>query len=175
MVEPIHLPDATADPDAYVAALLATAGDRDPVGVYARTPDEVRRLCTPLTGDAWSAQPIDGEWSAQQLVGHLFDVDLVYGFRWRLALTEDNPSYPGYDEKSWSELARPEPAALLTAFTALRRANLDLVRSLTPADWDRRAVHGEQGEEDVRRMMNKVAGHDIAHLNQLQRTIEAMS
>lgn len=44
--------------------------------------------------------------------------------------------------------------------------------SLDDADWTRRAIHGEQGSEDARHMVNRVAGHDLAHLNQLQRTIE---
>jgi DinB superfamily len=104
-------------------------------------------------------------------VGHLFDVDVVYGFRWRLALTEEEPSYPGYDEKAWSGLARPAPRQLLDAFAGLRAANLALLRSLGEADLRRTAVHGEQGSEDVRRMIDKVAGHDLAHLNQLVRTV----
>jgi hypothetical protein len=35
-------------------------------------------------------------------------------------------------------------------------------------------VHGEQGAEDVRLMIDKMAGHDLAHLNQLQRTIDTV-
>jgi hypothetical protein len=65
------------------------------------------------------------------------DVEIVYGFRWRLALTADSPSYPGSDEKLWSRVG----------------------------------VHGEQGEETVEVMIQKVAGHDLAHVNQLQRAL----
>ena len=173
MVDPIHIPDATKEPEAYVTALLATLGDADPEDVYARTPEEARRLCGPLDARAWQAPPAPGEWSAYQIIGHLLDVDIVYGFRWRLTLTEDTPTYPGYDEKAWSTLPRPAAPALLSAFTALRDANVALLHGLTAADLRRRGVHGEQGAEDVRLMIDKMAGHDLAHLNQLQRTIEA--
>lgn len=172
--EPIEIPDATRQPREYVTALLATLAERDPLEVYAATPGEVRRLCADLDPKGWSTPPAADEWSPIQILGHLFDVDIVYGFRWRLSLTEDNPAYPGYDEKRWSELPRPPVEELLDAFAALRRANLALLRELRPGDWERTAVHGEQGSEDVRTMVAKVAGHDLAHLNQLQRSIEAL-
>jgi hypothetical protein len=168
---PIHIPDAAAEPDAYVAALLDLVGQRDPVAVYAATPDVLTRVCGSLAGPAWHRPPAPGEWSAAQVVGHLFDVDIVYGFRWRLALTADDPSYPGYDEKAFADLARPEPADLLAALRALRVANVALLRSLGPAELRRAAHHEEQGREDVERMVRKVAGHDLAHLNQLERTV----
>jgi DinB superfamily len=175
MVDPIRIPDATREPDAYVKALLETLGDRDPLEVYAETPRAVRELCADLDEMAWTTPMAPGEWSAQQVVGHLFDVDVVYGFRWRLALTEDTPSYPGYDENAWSLLPRPAPPRLLEAFEGLRQANLALLRSLGEADLRRAAIHAEQGSEDLRRMIDKVGGHDLAHRNQLQRTLIAVS
>jgi hypothetical protein len=173
MVEPIVIPDATREPHAYVEALLQTLGERDPSDVYEATPGIVSGLCQALGEEHWRAAPAPGEWNAFQIVGHLADGDIVYGFRWRLALTEDDPSYPGYNEKAWSELARPSSGALLAGFAALRGLNVALIRSITGAEWDRTAVHAEQGRENVKRMVQKIAGHDLAHLNQLQRTIEA--
>lgn len=171
MVQPIDIPDATQEPQAYVAALLGTLGDRDPLAVYEATAGLVRELCAGLTESQWYTPMAPGEWNALQIVGHLFDVDIVYGFRWRLALTEKAPAYPGYNEKAWSELARPAPSALLDGFAGLRLVNAALLRALTDEDMTRVAVHGEQGEEDVARMIRKVAGHDLAHLNQLERTV----
>lgn len=170
-MEPILIPDATLEPDAYVAALLDTLGDRDPVAVYASTVQAVREACAGLDEAGWSVPLAPGEWDAYRIVGHLFDVDIVYGFRWRLVLTEETPHYPGYNEKAWSRLAHPAPDALLDSFATLREANVALVRSLTPTQLRLRGFHGEQGEEDVSRMLAKIAGHDIAHLNQLQRTV----
>jgi hypothetical protein len=175
MIEPIEIPDATRQPQEYVAALLVTLGDRDPLTVYEQTPHAVRTLCHRLDEREWHAIPEPGEWSVFKIVGHLLDADIVYGFRWRLALTEDSPTYPGYDEKAWSELARPAPRALLEAFSFLREANVALMASLGPDDWTRTGVHGEQGGEDVHRMVAKMAGHDLAHTNQLQRAIQGMS
>jgi hypothetical protein len=167
----IEIPDATVEPAAYVQALLSTLGSRDPLTVCADTPNRARRLCSELRTQLWMVPMGPGEWNALQVVGHLFDVDVVYGFRWRLALTEEGPTYPGYNEKAWSALPRPAPNDMIDAFVSLRNVNLELLRRIAPADWDRRGIHGEQGPEDVRRMVQKVAGHDLAHLNQLERTV----
>lgn len=175
MTEPIEIPDATAQPAEYVQALLATLGNRAPLTVYRETPTLVAELCTGLSERAWRLPMADGEWSALQVVGHLFDVDVVYGFRWRLALAADDPTYPGYDEKRWAELARPAIPDLLAALSALRTANVALLASLDEGSWRRTAVHGEQGREDIRRMLDKIAGHDLAHLNQLTRTVTAVT
>jgi hypothetical protein len=173
MAGPIVIPDATSEPGAYVAALLDTLGDAVPSEVYAATPQRVRDMCAGLDDPDWLVPMGPGEWNAHQIVGHLVDVDIVYGFRWRLTLTEDVPSYPGYDEKAWSRLARPSPTAMVECLARLREVNLALLQGLDDDDWRRRGMHGEQGEEDVTRMLRKVAGHDLAHLDQLRRTLDS--
>ncbi|HEY6276306.1 MAG TPA: DinB family protein [Streptosporangiaceae bacterium] len=94
-VPAIEIPGATAEPAAYVQALIGTLGDRDPLEVYETTAGEVRRLCQGLSLRQWNVPLGAGEWSAAQVVGHLIDVDIVYGFRFRLVLTEGEPAYPG--------------------------------------------------------------------------------
>lgn len=170
---PIEIPDATGEPDAYVASLLEALGDRSPIDQLAETTAEVRRMVAGLSEKQWSAQP-DGEWSVEQNIGHLFDVDICYGFRIRLILTEDRPSYPAYDEKRLVALPKPAFPELLDAWDAVRHANVVLYRSMDPAQQARTGIHPEQGEEPALRLPQKMAGHDIAHLNQIVRTIEAV-
>lgn len=167
----IEIPDATLEPAAYVAALTETLGDRDALKVYCATPDRVMDMCRGLTEDQWRIPLADGEWTPAQVVGHILDVDIVYGFRLRLVLTEDNPSFPGYNEKLFSELSRPSPESVLNALCGLRTCNAALLTNLKPEDWHRWGTHGEQGPETIDIMVTKIAGHDLAHLNQLERTI----
>jgi hypothetical protein len=173
VIEPIQIPDATAEPAAYVQALVDTLGARDPLEVLRRTPTEVRAMCGGLTDAQWRTPLADGEWNALQVVGHLLDVDVVYGFRWRLILTQERPSYPGYDEKRWSLLPRPAPAELLAAMEGLRAVNLAVLERVDGDGMRRAGVHGEQGEEHFDLTVRKVAGHDLAHRNQLARTVAA--
>ena len=131
MIEPIEIPDATREPAAYVEALVRTLGQREPLEVLRGTPATARELCRGLDDRGWRTPMAEGEWTPLQVVGHLLDVDIVYGFRWRLILTEDRPSYPGYDEKAWSLLPRPDPDRLLDALEGLRAANLAMLEGTT--------------------------------------------
>ncbi len=169
----IEIPSATDDTDAYIKALLDTLGDQDPLEVMAQTTALVRAICTDVPLELLEAIPVPGEWSAAQTVGHIFDVDVVYGFRWRLVLTEDNPVYPGYDEKSWTGLPRLDFWAMLNAWEGLRASNIVLLRSLSDEDWQRTGVHGEQGPENIDVMIRKLAGHDLAHTDQIRRSVAA--
>lgn len=171
MSDPIETPDATDQPVAYRDALLALVGERDPLAIMAETPARLASLLAGRPAAELQRPPATGEWPAATILGHLVDVEIVSGFRWRLALTEDRPSYPGYDEKRWSELPRPAAGRLLAAFEVLREYNLTLLREVPRSDWQRAAVHEEQGPETIEMMVRKTAGHDLAHLDQLKRTL----
>jgi DinB superfamily len=173
MIEPIQIPDASLEPAAYVRALVATLGDREPLEVLRQTPAAVRAMCAGLSDAQWRTPMADGEWTALQVAGHLLDVEVVYGFRWRQILTQDRPSYPGYDEKRWSLLPRPAPAQALAALEGLRAVNLAVLEGVDADAAGRSGVHSEQGEERFDLTVRKVAGHDLAHLNQLARTVAA--
>lgn len=167
----IDIPSATEDPAAYVTALLEVAAERDPFDVLAKTPIWARQLFADLPTELAETVPEEGEWPAAFVVGHLFDVDIVYGFRWRLVATEDNPVYPGYDEEKWAPLPRLPFRQMLDAWTGLRASNVALLAPMSAEDWQRTGRHGEQGGETMEVMIKKVVGHDIAHINQIYRAI----
>lgn len=167
--ETIFVPSAVTDPAEYQRALLELAADGDPLATFAGTPAAVGKLCADLPVAALSRPPEPGEWSIAEVIGHLLDVDIVYGFRWRLVLTEDDPAYPGYDERRWASLPRLPFWQMFNVWEGLRASNVVLLRSLTQENLARSGVHGEQGPETVDVMVRKVAGHDIAHVNQIER------
>jgi hypothetical protein len=171
--DPSKIPDATAQPAAYKAALLDLIGDDDPLETFGTTVARWRATAAELTPDQLTAAPKDGEWSVAQITGHLFDVDIVQGFRWRLMITEDNPTYPGYNEKLWTPMPRIPFPQLLDTWEGLRAANVLVLRDAWPNAAKYTAIHGEQGPEALEETVRKIAGHDIAHLDQLRRTVEA--
>ena len=74
----VEIPDATTQPAAYVKALVEVLGDRDPLEVLAGTPSEVDRIIA--SADAQALTSADaGAWSFRDVLGHLLDVDIVYG------------------------------------------------------------------------------------------------
>lgn len=173
--DPAHMPDAAAEPAAYKQALLELSERDDPLEILGHTVAAWRALTQGLTPVQLNREPEPGEWSITQITGHLFDADLVFGFRGRLMLTADNPMYPGYDEKLWTPMPRPPFDQLLDAWAGLRNANLLVFTAAPKEAWSRGATHSEQGPETFDELIRKLAGHDIAHLNQVRRAAEAVS
>jgi hypothetical protein len=155
-----------------VNALLSVLGDQVALDVLAATPARVRAIARGVGDDILERGLGAGVWSARDVLGHLLDVEVVYGFRMRLTLTEEEAHYPGYDEKRWASLPKPRFTGMLEAFAALRAVNLHLLRSLSGAAWSRVGHHSEQGPDPFDVQVRKLAGHDLAHLNQLQRAVD---
>lgn len=89
-----------------------------------------------------------GGWTVRQVIHHLPDSHLNSYARFRLALTEPQPTIRPYFEDRWAELpdAREAPVELsLALLEALHARWTTLLRSLSPADWSRSFVHPERG------------------------------
>ncbi len=165
---------AAADAQGYTRALLALLGDRDPLAVMAELvpwlDERVRAL-----DDARLRRPEKpGKWSVLEVVQHLADTELVYGYRVRMILTQDTPPIPGYDQDAWAREFRyrdlPAEEALAQV-GALRAANLRLYRSLGPEQRRRAGLHSERGPESVEHILRMVGAHDLVHRRQIERIL----
>jgi len=174
MEERIVAADPVADPQGYQRELLALLGTSDPVEVLAATPAAIQQRTTPVAAKVLDQRPAAGEWSVAELVGHLWDAEIAYGFRARMILTRDRAPLIGYDQEAWARLARPQVGELLAAFIALRTVNLVLIRGTPVVWWDRLGIHEERGPTSFRLATETIAGHDRAHLLQLDQTIAAL-
>lgn len=169
---------AKADADAYIRAVLELLGDRDPLAVLTETPGEVARLVRDLDPDALTRPEAEGKWSMAQVVQHLADSEVVWGWRMRRVLAEDRPSLVGYDQDLWASRLGYAHAHLDRAqalFAALRDVHLAMLGAASEEDLARVGVHVERGEESVAHMMKLYAGHDLVHRRQLARIREAVT
>jgi DinB superfamily len=174
MEERIVAADPVDDPQGYQRELLALLGGEDPVKVMATTPAAFRERTGDLPAELLGRQPQPGEWSVAELLAHLWDAEIALAFRARLVLAQDTPQLIGYDQEAWAQLAHPPYGELLDAFTALRTANLTLVRDTPEDQWDRFGIHAERGPTSFRLLTQTIAGHDRAHLRQLEQTLAAV-
>lgn len=172
---------AGRDPEAsreYVSALLGLLGGRDPVEVMA---EQTRALDTLVTGrdDRRLRTPeAPGKWSVIQVLAHLADTEMVYAWRYRLCLAQEQPPLTGFDQDAWARTFhyRDWPLApTLERLRVAREANLDLLRSLAPDQWARTGLHNERGPESVRRTAELGAAHDLLHRNQIARILGAIA
>jgi uncharacterized damage-inducible protein DinB len=161
-----------ADAAAYTAAVLDLLGARDPLEVLRQTSSELQRAIEGLSIERLSTPEAQGKWSMRQVLQHLADSELVWGYRLRMVLAHDRPQITGYDQDLWADrLGYREADAdqAIKDFAALRQANLRLLTCASADDLKRVGVHAERGEESVAHMIRLYAGHDLLHLRQLER------
>jgi hypothetical protein len=143
----------------------------------AAAPGQFEALLRPAAAEALLLAPAPGQWSAQQIINHMADNELVNGVRVRLVLTEERPALMGYDSDVWA----PRFFNLEDTWTAFQRWTLvrenlvRLCRTLSGEDWHRVGFLSYRGDEPLRVLLGVLAGHDHAHLRQLERTLKAVS
>jgi hypothetical protein len=182
----VHEPAMSSDepripidsPGEYAAGLLKRLGDQEPTDVLDASPATMRALFDGLD-DAVIRQPErEGKWSMIDVMHHLADGEMVVGVRIRMILAQDWPPITAYDQDLWADKFRYRQAALrevLAQFTAVREANVRVARQLTAADLERVGIHSERGAESVGYTLRLLAGHDLIHLDQLQRIRRAVA
>ncbi|MEP6783888.1 MAG: DinB family protein [Acidobacteriota bacterium] len=156
----------------YGAAVLELVGERNPIDVLRDTPGAAARAMATLTPQQIKTPESPGKWSVAMVLRHLADTDVVWGWRMRLILAQDRPVITGFDQDLWAErldYANADPNESLETFAILRRDNLRLIERATPEDLLRVGVHAERGEESAGYLVRLYAGHDLLHLNQIER------
>lgn len=162
----------TEDAEAYIQAILELLGDQDPLAVLRDTAAAARHLTRDLTDEELRTPEAEGKWCVAEVIQHLADSELVWGYRLRRTLAEDHPPLRGFDQDLWASrlhYAEADVEQALDLFRALRTANLSLLAAATEGDLQRSGVHQERGEESVAHMIRLYAGHDLVHRRQLAR------
>ena len=116
-------------------------------------------------------------WTVRQVVHHLADSHLNAYTRFKLALTEEEPTVKPYDETRWAELsdARTAPVEIsLVLLESLHRRWVLLLRSLAPADFARRFQHPELGVVTLDKNLALYAWHGRHHLAHITSLRERM-
>jgi len=164
--------DPPQDRGGYSAAILDLLGNREPLAVLTDTHSQLARAIDGLTPAQLRQPEAPGKWSVAQVLRHLADTEVVWGWRMRLILAHDRPTITGFDQDLWADrlhYADSDVEEALDAFRVLRRDNIRLLERATPEDMQRVGVHAERGEESVAHLYRLYAGHDLAHLKQISR------
>jgi uncharacterized damage-inducible protein DinB len=164
--------------EAYVRGVLELVGDRDAVEVLSATASLLEVALATMPPEHQGVPEAAGKWSVAQVLHHLADAELVWGYRLRRLLTEDAVRLDGYDQDVWAErfgYGGVEARDSLELFAALRGSNLRLLDRTTATDLQRTAVHAERGEATLETLLRLYAGHDLLHLQQIRRIQAAVA
>jgi hypothetical protein len=147
-------------------------GDRDPFEVVERTTGTLSGLTVQLVPASMEWRPAPGKWNAREILCHLADCEIVFAFRLRQTLAEDYHVIQPFDQEKWAGTYGSLGArAALNVFSALREWNLALIGSTPPDLLAKPVNHPERGDMTFRVIVETMAGHDINHLEQIERII----
>jgi uncharacterized damage-inducible protein DinB len=152
-------------------------GDQDPIQVLTTTARRLTELTAPLSDAEVNHPPAPGKWSIREIVSHLADCEIVFAFRLRQTLspTPDEPHsvIQPFDQERWAlRYDSYDLPSALSLFHSSRHWNLRLLGNVDEADRHRLTTHPERGTMTFWTIAETMAGHDINHLQQVERLVK---
>lgn len=164
------------DPKAYLQRMIDQTAGRDPLVILAETPRTLAEIAGRHPADVLRRRPYEGKWTPTEVLGHLLDTELVFGYRIRTIFADDSPQIIGMDQDKWVAAQRyneRDAAEIIAHIAAVRPINLAMYRLIRPEHHDRVGLHSERGPEKLGDILKYAAGHDLWHIDQFRRYAEA--
>ncbi len=161
-------------PQEYIKRILGNVEGFDPLKVQAGTAKKLERLIKGVPASRLRKRPAPERWSVGEILAHLADSEIVVGWRLRQILGAPGTPIQAYDQDSWAaagHYGKRDPRKSAELFRVVREANLALLKSLAPEQWNHHGMHAERGEETLERIVQMMAGHDINHTKQVERIL----
>ena len=136
----------------------------------AEAPSKLREAATGLDERQLQTPYRPDGWTVRQVIHHVPESHMNAFVRFKLALTEDNPTIKPYDEAAWAEVAdtaRTPIEVSLTLLEALHQRWVILLESMAPVDFAKRLIHPERGQIDLDWMLQLYAWHGHHHVAQI--------
>lgn len=133
---------------------------------YAITNLDAAQLDVPYRPDGWNSR---------QVVHHVADSHMNAFIRFKLGLTEDNPTIKPYDEKQWANLIDVQNIPInisITLLYALHARMYEVLKNITEDEWNRTVVHPEYNKQMTLWYLFGMYAwhgkHHTAHINKLR-------
>jgi DinB superfamily len=136
------------------------------IAILEKLPSQMRAAVAGLSEAQLETQYRPDGWTLRQVVHHVPDSHMNSYVRFKLAITEENPTIKPYDEAAWSLLADSSvPVEIsLTLLEALHTRWVILLRSFKPQDWKRTLNHPQNGPMTLEYALALYAWHSRHHL-----------
>jgi uncharacterized damage-inducible protein DinB len=135
------------------------------LGEIEQTPARLRAAVRGLSDAQLDTPYRDGGWTVRQVIHHVPDSHMNSYIRFKLALTEDDPTIKPYFEDRWADL--PDSKApienSLVLLESLHQRWTPLLRALSDKDWSRTFIHPERGPMTLEKNLALYAWHGRHH------------
>jgi hypothetical protein len=159
----------------YRKRILDSVEGRDVMGILRATPKRLGKRIAGVDRRRLTTPPAKGKWSAAQILAHLSEIELLWGYRMRIILERDGSEIVGMDQDAWARNSRYEridPRRAFDTFRAIRAANLEFLGNQSPRLLRRRGTHSQLGPVTISLIAALLAGHDLNHSRQIDAILE---
>jgi hypothetical protein len=158
----------------FAAPAEISASDREAaIRTLAAAADEMRAAVQSLSDEQLDTPYRPDGWTIRQVVHHVPESHMNSYIRFKLGLTEDQPTVKPYDEDAWSKTpdAKGDIEPSLRLLQYLHERLVLLLRSIAEDQWKRTFHHPENGV--VRLDVNLLvyawhSKHHVAHITGLR-------
>ena len=141
-----------------------------------RTADELSAAIKGQAESVLGRRPDTKNWAAKEIICHLRDTEEAFNARFELIVAMDtDPKLVGSSADRVAEerqYLRNDAVEAIGAFRRRREENIDYLRKLTPAQWDKGGTHPVRGRMTIDTFLTLMAWHDDNHLDQLKRALD---
>ena len=145
------------------------------IGDVAATPAALRAAVKGLSPQQLDTLYREGGWTVRQVVHHVPDSHMNAYVRYKLALTEDEPTIKPYAEDRWAELEDSKSTPIEVSLALLENVHdrwVRVMRSLKPEEWKRQFRHPEMGVVSLEKSLALYSWHGrhhVAHVTELRK------
>ena len=144
------------------------------LGDIEQTPSNLRKAVQGLSAQQLDTPYRPEGWTVREVAHHVPDSHLNAYIRFKLALTEDEPTIKPYAEDRWARLEDTQATPVevsLAMLDSLHDRWIRLLRSLRPEDWKRTFRHPDLGPMPLEKNLALYAWHGrhhVAHITALR-------
>lgn len=160
----------------YTQRMLSYSEGKDALQLQQAAARKLAALIKGKNKKQLSKQPAPGKWSVAEILAHLADAEIAIGWRLRQIASTNGIALQAFDQDGWAtafEYAKRDPKQSLENFRAVREANLTLLKALPKKAWENYGIHAERGNESLTHVVRMIAGHDLNHIEQVERIVKA--
>ncbi len=136
-------------------------------------PKQLAAAVLGLSAENLRYKPAPEKWCILEILGHLADVEIVFGHRIRQLLAEEKPVLAVMDQNAWARnlgYMETPPAEMIALFGINRHHNLRVLRRINPHYLSKSAYHPELKRDVLlSEIVEKLDTHTESHLRQIEK------
>ncbi|UQZ82300.1 DinB superfamily protein [Paenibacillus konkukensis] len=148
------------------------------LAAYTDTYRQLKEAIAGLSEEQLKYKPAPDKWSVTEVLSHLADHSIVFSFRVRKIISEDNAQLAAFQQDPWVSRSRANKGSasdILDAFGALLAYNKLLFQRLSAEDWARSGANFKGETVTLESSLLAFIRHVQTHLGQIERIKSALA